>query len=159
MSSTSWRNAAALLVFAIGLLQMIGELCGSRVLKGIGAATTAAPYPKVFCEVAGLEAFAATFALAGETRSAGEFETQITPELYAQLSGPYNRRNAYGAALSFAPRLPEAMWRSVAQHGLREGGPLRRELGLPDDAGRMSVQIKTRTRGRDDGWELEVPLE
>ena len=159
MSSLSLRNAAAFVVFAIGLLQMAGEAAGSRTLKGIGAATAAAPFPKVFCDVAGLEPFASTFALVGETRRGTEFETQITPEVYARLSGPYNRRNAYGAAFSFAPRLPEAMWRSVASYGLRAGGPLRRELGVPEDTSRLRLRIATQTRGRDDVWELEVPIE
>jgi hypothetical protein len=159
VSSLSVRNATAFVVFAIGLLQMAGEAVGSRTLKGIGAATAAAPFPRVFCDVAGLEAFASTFTLVGETRRGTSFETRITPELYARLSGPYNRRNAYGAALSFAPRLPEALWRSVATHGLREGGPLRGELGLPDDISRLRMRIATQTRGRTDAWNLEVPVE
>lgn len=158
LSSLTLRNAAAFVLFTIGLLQMAGEACGSRTLKGLGAATAAAPLPKVFCDVAGLEPFASAFTLVGETRSGRVFEIPITPEIYARLSGPYNRRNAYGAALSFAPRLPENLWRSVARHGLREGGPLRRELGLPDDTSRLRVRIATQTRGRDDVWDLEVPL-
>ena len=158
LRSLTLRNAAACVLFSIGLLQMAGEACGSRTLKGLGAATAAAPLPKVFCDVAGLEPFASTFTLVGETRGGEAFEIAITPEVYARLSGPYNRRNAYGAALSFAPRLPEGLWRSVARHGLREGGPLRRELGLPKDTALLRVRIATQTRGRDDEWDLEVPL-
>ncbi|HSH39146.1 MAG TPA: hypothetical protein VK993_10200 [Chthoniobacterales bacterium] len=159
MSSATRRNVAALAVLVIGLLQMAGEACGSRTLKGLGAATVAAPSPKVFCDVTGLEAFASTFTLSGETRGGVVFEARITPELYAHLTGPYNRRNAYGAALSFAPRLPEPMWRSVAQYGLRKDGPLRREIKLPDDIARVRIRIETQTRGRDDVWEFDVPLE
>ena len=159
MTSSARRNLAAVVILAIGLLQMAGEVCGSRTLRGIGAATVAAPSPKVFCDVAGLEAFASTFTLRGETHGGVAFEQRITPELYAGLGGPYNRRNAYGAALSFAPRLPEPIWHSVARYGLREGGPLRRELGLPEDIARVHVRIQTQTRGRDDVWEFEVPLE
>ena len=159
MTSPTGRNAAALVVLVIGLLQMAGEALGSRALRGIGAATTAAPFPKVFCDVAGLEAFASKFSLVGETRAGAAFETRITPEVYARVAGPYNRRNAYGAVLSFAPRLPEPMWRSVAQHGLRKDGPLRRELGLPEDVARVRIRIETQTRGRGDVWEFEVPLE
>jgi len=159
MTSLQRRNAAAFVLLAIGLLQMAGAVCGSRALKGLGAATVAAPFPKVFCDVAGLEPFASTFTLLGKTRSGTVFETRITPELYARLAGSYNRRNAYGAALSFAPRLPEAMWQSVAHYGLRAGGPLREELGLPDDIERLRIRIATQTRGRDDVWEFEVPIE
>ena len=81
MTPVTWRNTAAAVVLAVGLLQMAGEACGSRALKGLGAATVAAPFPKVFCDVAGLEAFASTFTLIGETRAGGAFETQITPDL------------------------------------------------------------------------------
>ena len=159
MNSLKRRDIAACVVLTVGLLQMVGEACGSRVLKGLGAATVAAPLPKVFCDVAGLEPFASTFTLVGETRSGASFETRITPELYARLSGPYNRRNAYGAAFSFAPRLPDGMWRSVAQHGLREGGSLRDELQLPHDVTCVRLRVETRTRGRSERWEFEVPIE
>jgi hypothetical protein len=159
MTLPGWRNVAASAIFAAGLLQMVGEVCGSRALKGLGAATVIAPLPKVFCDVDGLEPFASTFTLLGERRDGTTFETQITPEKYARLEGPYNRRNAYGAALSYAPRLPDAMWRSVAHFGFRNGGRVRKELELPCDLKQLRLRIETKTRGRDDRWELQVPLE
>lgn len=158
MNSLTPRNAAAFALIGVGLLQMLGEVCGSRALRGLGASTAAAPFPKVFCDVAGLEGFASTFTLIGKARSGVLFEKQITPEVYSRLRGSYNRRNAYGAALSFAPRLPELMWRSVAHYGLCDGGPLRNELQLPDHLESLRVRIATQTRGRGDVWEIDVPL-
>lgn len=157
MTSPTLRNMAASVLLVLGLLQIIGEVFGSPPLKGLGAATAAAPFPKVFCDIKGLEGFASTFTLIGKTRSGTAFETRITPELYANLRGSYNRRNAYGAALSFAPRLPEAMWRSVANYALGANGRLRAELGLPSDTVDLRIRIATKTRGRDEVWEIDVP--
>lgn len=148
-------NIAALLLCLIGLLQISGYLTGLREVQGFGAATAASPFPKVFSDVNGLETFASTFVLRVQTRSGHELEKEITPELYQRLAGPYNRRNVYGAALSYAPRLPDAVWQSVFCYGLRPGGPLHTEFDLPEDAVRISVVIWTKTRGRSDTWVLE----
>lgn len=159
MTSLTRRNIATAALLVLGLSQMIGEVCGSRELRGLGAATAAAPFPKVFCDMGGLEGFASTFTLIGRTSSGTRFETKITPELCAGLRGSYNRRNAYGAALSFAPRLPDAMWHSVAKYGFGSNGPLRTELGLPTDTVDLRIRIATQTRGRHEVWEIEVPLQ
>lgn len=147
-------NLAALLVTALGCTQMIGYLAGSRTLRGIGLASVAAPLPKVFSDVDGLETFASEFTLLGVDGAGEPFALPITPELYARLEGCYNRRNVYGAALSYAPRMPEALWSAVFCYGLRPGGPLHREFGLPDGARELRVEIRTKTRGRTDTWTL-----
>lgn len=137
---------------------MAGDGLELRVLKGIGAASVLAPLPKVFSDVRGLETFASEFTFEIQESGAAVREVPITPQLYAQLAGPYNRRNVYGAALAYAPRLPEKLWQSVFCYGLRPGGPLRTELGLPAAAdARIRVRIRTRTRGRADRWLLEAP--
>lgn len=133
---------------------MLGDAAGARWLKGIGAASVAAPLPKVFSDVAGLETFASDFVLEVETRR-GVVRREITPALYARFGGPYNRRNVYGAALAYAPRMPPALWQQAFCFGLAPTGPLRRELGVPRDAIAVRVHIATRTRGRDDRWTLE----
>ena len=67
----------------------------------------------------------------------------------------YNRRNAYGAAISFAPKLPENLWRSVYDYGWRKDGPLRREWGVPNDIAEVTTVLRTGTRGRQDCWTLK----
>ena len=147
-------NGVAILITAIGCTQIVGYLTNSRELRGIGLATVAAPLPNVFSDVVGLETFASEFSLRGVNAAGEPFAMEITPELYAQLEGCYNRRNVYGAALSYAPRMPEGLWTAVFCYGLRPGGPLRREFGLPDGASKLSVEIRTKTRGRTDTWIL-----
>ncbi len=148
-------NLVAVFITALGCTQMIGYVTGSRTLRGIGLASTAAPLPKVFSDVEGLETFASDFSLLGVDGTGEPFALPITPELYARLEGCYNRRNVYGAALSYAPRMPEPLWSAVFCYGLRPGGPLHHEFGLPAGARELRVEIRTKTRGRTDVWTLQ----
>jgi hypothetical protein len=152
-----WRDVAAVLLTIIGSLQMAGYLVGSDILRGIGAATAASPFPRVFSDIDGLETFASEFVLRYRDPDGKSVALEITPQLYGRLGGPYNRRNVYGAALSYAPRLPAPLWQSVFCYALAPDGPLRRELGLEAGASGFQVIIRTRTRGRDDVWTLEPP--
>lgn len=148
------RNLLAVALLLVGCLQMLGYLLDAPTLRGLGAASTASPFPKVFSDVNGYETFAADFTLRGLTADGAPFTLAITPELYTRLEGPYQRRNVYGAALSYAPRLPEPLWQAVWCHGLGPGGPLRREFGLPPGAHALEMLITTRTAGRNDTWLL-----
>lgn len=150
----SWRDWAAGALLLLGLSQMAGDALSIRALRGLGAASVAAPLPKVFSDVSGLETFASDFELELDTPR-GVLRRSITPQLYSRLSGPYNRRNVYGAALSYAPRLPDELWETVYCYGLAPEGPLRRELELPADATAIRIHLTTRTRGRGVRWTLE----
>lgn len=147
-------NCLALVLLALGSIQMIGYAAGSRVLRGLGAATVMSPLPKVFSDVDGLETFASAFSLQYQSVDGTQHSVAITPELYGRLAGPYNRRNTYGAALSYAPRLPQPLWESVFCYGLAPNGRLRAELGLKPDDSDIQVTIRTLTQGRDDTWIL-----
>lgn len=148
-----WRNRLAALLLLLGTTQILGDLLEWPLLRGIGAASTAAPYPKVFSDVDGLEAFASRFTLYTVGEDGSWNALSMTPELYSKLAGSYNRRNVYGAALSYGPRLPEKIWRTVYEFGLGEEGPLRTEMQLPP-AGDCYIRIETATRGRSDTWIL-----
>jgi len=150
-----WTGWCCLLILAVGSLQMVGYALDLPALRGIGAASGFAPFTKVFSDVDGCETFASDFTLILRTRAGEESVIPVDPVFYQQLRGPYNRRNVYGAALSYAPRLPEALWHSVFCHGFR--GPLREEFGLPDDLASVTLHLRTRTRGRDDQWTFTPP--
>ena len=102
-----------------------------------------------------MEGWAAEFTIVCESAE-GRIAIPITPELYSQLAGPYNRRNVYGAALAGGPKLPRPMWEAVFRHGFGPGGPLRAEFGLPPDATNVCVEIRTKTRGRHEQWLLRL---
>jgi hypothetical protein len=148
------RNRLAVLITIFACSAMVGDMFNVLPLKGIGAASSIAPFPKVFCDNQGLEGFASEFTLTAEGPS-GITNMVLTPESYSRLKGPYNRRNVYGAALAFGPKLPHELWHSVFAYGLGPGGPLRHELGLPTDTTNVVVTIKTKTAGRSGQWILE----
>jgi hypothetical protein len=147
---------SALTLLVLGLLQMTGELLDQtgmatlgQALKGIGAATTASPAPKVFSAVHGLETYSTRFYLEW-TDCAGHNEVvRLTPQLYRRIRGPYNRRNVYGAALAYGPVLATSertapMFRSVIRYALSGQAPLFVELGMKpqDKVGKVRVRYE-----------------
>lgn len=124
------------LLAAVGCSQMLAELGHAPRLRAVAAATQLAPLMRVFTAHQGVETFAARFAL-GYLGASGEWqEVAIDHRNYAVLDGPYNRRNVYGAAFSYAPLLAQnpataKMWRQVVHYALCEPGSLRAALGLP----------------------------
>ena len=145
-------NLFALALLALGSTQMVGYVVGSARLRELGAATVVAPMPTMFSDMNGVESFASEFTVGYWEPNGTEHFLRITPELYDRLGGPYDRRNVYGAALSRAPRLPEAMWTPVLCYALGKTGPLRRELGLKPEHRDLTIAIRTKTRGRSDSW-------
>ncbi len=145
-----WIGWAAISILCLGSLQFVGYSLDNQSLRGIGAAIGFAPYTKVFSDVDGFETFAADFTLSYTLSDGSEVIQAVTPEFYQQFKGCYNRRNVYGAALSYAPRLPEEMWQSVFCYGFN--GPLREELTIPEGAHTLTIHIVSRTQGRNDSW-------
>ena len=149
-----WRNITAILLGLFGTVAMVGDLIGSRSIKGLGAVSAVAPFPKVFCKVAGIEGFACAFTIVYE--DGGEIHClPVTPELYSHMSGPYNRRNVYGAALAGGAILPRELWGAVFDYGFAPDGPLRREFGIPAEAANLRVVVQSKTRGSDEVWTLQ----
>ncbi len=87
-------------LFILGISQMVGDLFQIPALKGLSKATCASILPKVFCAQDGLETFSSRFYFESEKTS-----IKLTNVLYAQLKGPYNRRNAFGACIAYGPLL------------------------------------------------------
>ena len=144
-------------ILVVGLLQIIGYSVHIPLLKGVGFASAIAPFPKVFSDVEGLEPFASEFTLVLTSAEGAISEVPINAELYAHLAGPYNRRNVYGAALSYAPRLSPAIWQQVFCYAFYHPGVLRAELNIPQTTRHIAVRVKTKTRGRDSQWLLDAP--
>lgn len=158
------KHCAAVLLVLLGLLQMAGDLLGIPALKGIGAATCASPAPKVFSSVRGLETFSTRYTVHWSDAAGRPGELEITPAVQARLRGPYNRRNVYGAVLSYGPVLAtdprtRPMFDAVIRHALCEQRPLLAELGLdPADVHRDLRVVYVPRPGNDMG-ELPSVLE
>lgn len=128
-------SRGAVFLLMIGLLQMAGDLLRVPALKAVAAATGASPAPKVFSSVQGLETFSSDFYVEWKDRDGVAHSLKLTPELYSRIQGPYNRRNVFGAALSYAPILEKdprtkPMYESIVRYALCGRAPLLHEIGI-----------------------------
>jgi hypothetical protein len=156
---------AGVLLVVLGLAQMAGDLAGFAPLRGVAAATAASPAPKVFSAVQGLETYSSRFAIEWTDAAGGAHDLELTPERYAAIRGPYNRRNVYGAVLAYAPVLasdPRARdaFQQIAAYALCGEAPLLRELGVdPADVhGTRRVRIEPRPGHAPEGLQLTFEL-
>ncbi len=138
---------AAILLLILGLAQMAGDIFSLPPLKAIAAATGASPAPKVFSAVNGFETYSTAFCLTWENQQGQTQRLIITPQCYAQLRGPYNRRNVYGAALAYGPLLvtnehTRPMFDAVTRHALRGNAIVLRELGVDPDTIASPVRVE-----------------
>lgn len=130
--SRNWYAACLLLV---GCTQMLADVCDWPRVRALAATTQVAPAMKVFTAHRGFETFANRFFVAGADADGRWDEVEIDPARYAGLRGPYNRRNAYGAAFAYGPLLrsderTRGMHASVLVHALCAPGLAAAELGL-----------------------------
>lgn len=146
------KGLAAAALIVLGTLQMVGDLSGWQAARALGAATHASPAPKVFTAQAGYETFSARFFVDWQENDGTRHSLELTPQVYRRLEGPYNRRNAYGAALSYAPVLASnprtrPMLEQVTQFGFCGDARLLRELQIP--AGRIVYPVIVRLEPRE----------
>ncbi len=131
-------------LIGIGCLQMAGDLTGISALKGIGMALNASPAPKVFCSAHGLETFSSRFQLRWKEDGVEHFAL-LTPEMAARIQGPYNRRNVYGAILSYGPILDaQASTKALYEAVLSQGSALFQELGINPEDGKVEISVSPR---------------
>jgi hypothetical protein len=126
---------SVVVLLAIGLLQMVGDLLHVPPLKGFASATAASPAPKVFSSVRGLETYSTRFFIEWKDTAAQFHSVEITPKRAQGLRGPYSRRNVYGAVLAYGPIMEtdtalRPMFESVSRYALCGEAPLLQELGI-----------------------------
>ena len=125
--------------------------------------SAASPLPLVFSQFRGIETFAAEFEATLVRHDGSRRHEEITPAMYAQLGGAYNRRNTYGAVISYGPGFesPEelAMLDSVLRFGLCTGGPLATRFGETDPLRSAMISVTTLTRGSPSRWSYTVDCE
>lgn len=135
------------LLLALGLVQMIADVSGAVAIKAIASATAASPAPKVFSVAAGLETFSTDFAVEWTDRQGAAQTLRITPEVNARFQGPYNRRNIYGAALSYGPALAvnprmKPLLDQVLAYSLCGDAPILKELGIDTRGIRHPIRVR-----------------
>lgn len=157
-------RASGIFLVILGLAQMAGDVLGIPALQAVAAATTASPAPKVFSAIRGLESYSTRFSIEWRDASGSEHTLELTPEVYASIRGPYNRRNAYGAILAYGPIFassPEtrALFESVARYALCGGAPLLVELGIDATAAVGPIRIKLEPLPSSDVGDLPLTFE
>ena len=140
----AWLLAAGLV--ALGCAQVVTDLAGFSTARALAAATQVSPAMKVFTSHEGFETFSPRFTIAYVDTAGQPVEVALTPERYSALAGPYNRRNAYGAALAYAPVLlasaeTRGLVESVMRYAFCEPGSLVAELGLADLDRRAPITV------------------
>lgn len=159
------RNAIVLgLLVGLGSLQIAADALGMPKVKGFAAALQMSPAMKVFTAHDGYETHAARFALRWRDRYGVTHTLTLDPRSYAKVSGPYNRRNVYGAAFAYGPLLRKdarlrPMQESVMRYALCDPGSLRAELGIPADVTHLAAHVTpVRNPHRTDlelSWEVD----
>lgn len=145
------KFAAAFLIF-IGLAQLSGDLLRLPALKLLGIVSHASPAPKVFTTQNGFETYSANFYIDWTDFNGKSHNLHITPYIYKQVIGPYNRRNAYGAALSYAPVLylnpnTKPMLMSVMQYAFCKKTSILSEIGInPKQVNKLQLRLEPRQK-------------
>ena len=157
-------NKAALLLLLLGCLQMTGDLLGLPRLRGLAAATAASPGPRLFSSAGGLETYSTHLFLEWQSTRGTTHTLRLSPEVYARLAGPYNRRNVYGAALAYGPVLlsepaTKPLFEAVARYGLCGQAPLLRELGVDPAFVQGPRRVRLEPRAGSDTGDLPLLLE
>jgi hypothetical protein len=134
-SITMRKFILAMILLLIGCIQMIGDIFNIPLLIGVGRALNASPAPKVFTTQNGYETFSARFYIQYVDFNGKQQTVEITPENYQHLKGPYNRRNMYGATISYAPVLylnsmTRPMFEQIIIYSTQDNAPLIKELNI-----------------------------
>lgn len=141
------------LLVLIGSLNIIGTITDSRIIKGIGLASVASPLPLVFSTFRETETFVADFRLRLKKSGNIIFDTEITPELYQKLQGPYSRRNIYGAIFAYGPMLTKPLEKVLVESVIKQGfcpeKALAKEFELPKNFDEVEIKVRTKTRGKE----------
>jgi len=126
----------AIFVFlvSIGCIRAFANMAEMEKTSAAFAALNVSPAMKVFTAHNGYETFSPKFEIEFVSGDESKF-ILLTPELYRKLSGPYNRRNVYGAAISYGPVLvsnenTKPLFESVAQYSFCTPARLITELEL-----------------------------
>ena len=99
------ETLVAAFLITVGCMTMVGDVLRIPLIKALGLATGSSPAPKVFTAQDGFETYANRFFLEWRDAGGAQKSLELTPEVYGTLTGPYNRRNVYGAVFSYAPVL------------------------------------------------------
>jgi hypothetical protein len=131
-------------------------------VRGLGFATVASPLPLVFSHFRGEEAFANEIAIRLTTKSGRVIDDKVDYRIFSSMEGPYNRRNAYGAVISFGAYFTgdaeKALRDSVLHYGFCNPGPLVRNYGIDEPLSSAEIIIRRRFSKEGDFPARSIPV-
>lgn len=152
------NNLKYILLILVGFISIFGKLIGNEKMIGLGFISASSPLPLVFSQFRGVEGFALSYIIDYQVDGSWK-KLKISPEVYAQLAGPYNRRNVFGAAMAGAPMLTgkkeSRLIKRLHKYSLCDG-PLAKELGIDKNSSRFIVHIKSETLNDNRTWKVET---
>ena len=136
-----------LFLVLVGSVRALADVGGFPEVSAFFSLFNVSPAMKVFTAHKGYETFSPTFMLDFHGRESETVSVELTPELYRKLEGPYNRRNVYGAVISYGPVLVSNLktanlFHSVARYSFCKPGKLIEELSItvPDDFSGVTIR-------------------
>ena len=95
----------------------------------------------------GYETYSTQFFLEWRDRDGREHSLELTPEVYARIRGPHNRRNVYGAAVAYGPvlstdELARDMFWAAARYALTGDAPILREFGVDPSTVEGPIRVR-----------------
>jgi len=152
------------LLLLLGLGQMAADIFGLTSLKAILVATAVSPAPKVFSVTNGFETYSTKFFVEWTDRSGEYHSLELTPELNSRFRGPYNRRNIYGAAISYGPVLAvsphtKKMLDQIMMYSLCGNAPILKEFGINpvEISGKVAIRFEPKVNFNNLPLVLEAP--
>ncbi len=136
-----------LFLIFIGSVRAVADIGGYSNVSSFFSLFNASPAMKVFTAHNNYETFSPIFMLDFHGDNGSSTSIELTPELYRKLEGPYNRRNIFGAAISYGPVLVSNqntadLFYSVVQYSFCKPGRLINELEINvlDDVRKVTVR-------------------
>ncbi len=151
-------NFGVIALIVVGHISIFGHIIKSELIQGLGFITAASPLPLVFSNFRGVEGFASQFKVK-YILNGQEQVMQITPQNYQSLKGPYNRRNAYGAAIAGAPMLTAEAEKKMVDGVITYAfcqPKLKKEFQIPTDAKVTGLIVESKTKGAEKVWPIAV---
>lgn len=160
------NNIIVLFLLLLGSLNTIGFILNSNTIKGIAFATASSPLPLVFSAYNGVETFSAKYSLNISVANGTNIMLELDNKIYGKLTGPYNRRNVYGAMFSHAPFFTDIklillrellLKRSICDNEFSKVSFLK-DFGFHQDKIlKMEVLVKSQTKGNENkSWIMSI---
>lgn len=139
---------ASVILIVLGLIGPLGYAFDIKALRGLGTAWMISPLPIVFSEINQFEAFSSEFELILKFTDGTTEQKPITPKEGSLISGPYNRRNIYGAVIGYAPILKLETVQSVLHYAFCTDSKLKSEFKILKPVTAVNLVITDKTTQR-----------